>query len=278
MWSSDLGSRQSVIRVVEPVDSADCRILFQPGVSRPVTSGGDHDHRARSGKRPDLHVFRVDAQVWGILTETPALHDVGDHIDRTRKTDPGIDRRDEKCLCSATRFASHSDSGRVDLRQGLQQVDRADAVPELHAKEIDAPERLPVRLVRLSRALTPFAVSRGEAVADRRAVVVTDHVVTERNIALHREVGGPTSGRIEVGVLEAAIGPVAVRAEDGRNFLSIADLGPVKVAGNIKARIAFKVDLLDRISSTVDAAEDDRIEGPLLRHGEKAGRTKDLLP
>jgi hypothetical protein len=65
----------------------------------------------------------------------------------------------------------------------VAEVDGADAVPELEAKEIDAPERFAIRA---------FAVTGAQAMTDRRAVVVSDHVVSESNIPLKCKVGGAT--------------------------------------------------------------------------------------
>src|SRR5262249_26316682 len=78
------------------------------------------------------------------------------------------------------------------------------------------------------------------------------------------------------GVVEAAVGPVAVRAEHPRQRPRLA-LGPVEAARDVVAGGAGEEDLLDGGVVAVDLAVNDRGERRLLRHGPQAEGAQHLL-
>src|SRR5262249_28747760 len=60
-----------------------------------------------------------------------------------------------------------------------------------------------------------FPMAGGETMADGGAVVVTDHVVAERDIALPREIGRARRPGVQLLILQSAVSPVPVRTKHG---------------------------------------------------------------
>ena len=91
-----------------------------------------------------------------------------------------VDRRQQERLRAAARLARHANRVLAHVRQRLEEVEAADAVPELQAGQAQAPQ-----------VLAPAA----EGVRELPAVVVADHVVDEDDEALAREVDGAARAR-----------------------------------------------------------------------------------
>ena len=149
----------------------------------------------------------------------------------------------------------------VDVGERLEEVHRADAVPQVQPQRPDPP---------LGEALVE------EAVVDLARVVVADHVVREDHVALTRERDAARRDRPVGAVLEAAVGPVAVRREDPGKRARLPERA-VEVAGDVEARVALEVDLLDGVVAPLDPAEDVGVERVLLRQRPQAGAHEDLL-
>src|SRR5262249_25017219 len=140
-----------------------------------------------------------------------------------------------------------------------------------------------------------LGVGEAGAVVDLFAVGVADHVVVEDHAAhagelgaaglqrvarlLHRLLGPLVDlglGGLLAGVVKAAIGPVAVRREDGGQLAGLA-LGAVEVAADVVAGVAGEEDLFDGVALAVDLAVDDGLERGLRGEGPEPVANEDLL-
>src|SRR5262249_49569392 len=110
-----------------------------------------------------------------VLTQTPALHLQRDHVDRRSHGNPIVHRGEQKRLRAATRLARCPDRIATDIRKRLQEVHRADAVPQLQTGEAEAPQVLPLSTKRVRKLL---------------AVAVANHVVAEDDEPLTSEADG----------------------------------------------------------------------------------------
>src|SRR5262245_47325825 len=116
----------------------------------------------------------------------------------------------------------------------------------------------------------------GEAMADGGAVVVSDHIVTERDIALLRETGRARRRRVQLLILQSAVRPMPVRAEHGW-YLAGHVLRAIKVARYVEPGIALEINLLDCVISAIDLAEDRGIYRRLRRNRPQAGADQNLF-
>ena len=181
-------------------------------------------------------------------------------------------------LAPVTPMRFGSTSGRLE-----QEIEGADAVPGLQAHEALQPQ---------------FRLGVGEAFAmrDRLAVGVADHVVVEDDAAHAGELGAASLQRIAcaprsssrpplrsgssrglvAGLVESAVGPVAVRTQHAGQLARLA-LGPVEVAADVMARHAGEEDLFDGVAVAVDLAVDDGIQRRLLGHRPESVGDEHLL-
>ena len=257
----ELDGRHRVLRPQQLVHAPDRGELDARRVPRPVAGRRDHQHRPRGRERRDLHVVRVEAQVRRVLAHVPALHVVRDHVHGGGDADPVVHRREQEGLGSASGSARARQPALVDVGERLQEVHRADAVPQVQPQRPDPP---------LGEARVE------EAVVHLARVVVADHVPGEDDVALPGERDAPRRDRPVGAVLETAIGPVAVRREDPGKRTGLPERS-VEVAGDVEPGMALEVDLLDGVVAPLDPAEDVRIERPLLRHRPQARAHQDLL-
>ena len=103
-------------------------------------------------------------------------------------------------VCAAAAgFPGDAEAVAADVGQRLEEIERADAVPQLQAAETQAPE-----------VLAPPA----ERVRHLPAVAVADHVMGEDDEALAREADRASRAGVDRRVLEPPVGPVAVRRQD----------------------------------------------------------------
>src|SRR5882672_5350581 len=95
----------------------------------------------------------------------------------------------------------------------------------------------------------------GETMANGGAIVVTDHVVSERDITLPGETGRTRRPGVQLLILQSAVCPMPVRAEHGRRFAGHVPRA-IKIARDVKSRVALEIDLLDGVIAAIDHAED----------------------
>src|SRR5262249_22520536 len=94
----------------------------------------------------------------------------------------------------------------------------------------------------------------GETMADGGAVIVTDHVVAERDIALPREIGRARRPGVQLLILQSAVSPVPVRTKHGGYFPTHI-FRAIKIARDVEPRVALEINLLDRVIAAIDLAE-----------------------
>ena len=121
-----------------------------------------------------------------------------------RKLDPVVDRRDMIGLRAAARRSGGPDLLAIHAGQCLQEIDRANRVPQLQPERPEAPELLHRLVAEIVRRLD--------------GVVVAHHVVGEDHVALAREVDRARGNGGDVGVLQAAVVPMAVRLRAPREI------------------------------------------------------------
>ena len=184
-----------------------------------------------------------------------------DHVHGGGDPDPVVHRGQQEGLGPSAGGSRAGQPALVHVRERLQEVHRADAVPQVQPQRPDPP---------LGEARVE------QAVVHLPRVVVADHVPREDHVALPRERDAPRRDRPVGAVLEAAIGPVAVRREDPGKRTGLPERS-VEVAGDVEPGMALEVDLLDGVVAPLDPAEDVRVERPLLRHRPQAGAHQDLL-
>ena len=152
----------------------------------------------------------------------------------------------------------------VHVRQGLQKIHRADAVPELNPQPVDAPQ-----------AEAP--VQRTAVILDLAAVVVGQHVVGKNHVALPGQVDREARHRGQGLILQPPVSPMPMGSQDPREGPLLADR-TVKIPGDVKPRIAFKEDLLDGVVPLGNLPEDPRLEKTLLHRRPQPGADLYLPP
>ena len=257
----ELDGRDGVLRTEERVDALHRRELDAGRVPGPVAGRRHHEHRPRGREGGDLHVARVEAQVRRVLADVPALHRVRDHVDGGGEPDPVVHGAQQERLRPSPGGSGRGEAAPVDVGERLQEVDRADAVPQVEAQRSDAPQR---------------EARVEEAVVHLARVVVADHVVREDDVALPGEGDAARRDRARVAVLQPPVGPVAVRGEHPGEGPGLPHRA-VQVPRDVEARVALEVDLLDGVVAPLDPAEDLRVERGLLRHRPQARAHQDLL-
>ncbi len=212
-------------------------------VQSPVAEAAHDVHGARSHHGGDLNIVRVDAQTGSVLAQAAALHDERDHVGGRGKLDPVIHRGDDKRLSGSAGCACSADHLRIHAGQFLQEIDRPDGVPQLKAERTEVPQ-LFHRLI-------------SEIVGRLDGVVVTNHVIGEYDVTLARQVDGAGRNGSDVGILQPAVSPMAVRTDHG--WKSAAGRGlerTVEIAGKVVARECFEQDFFDDAIAVLDASED----------------------
>ena len=183
---------------------------------------------------------------------------------------------------AAAACAGDADPPAIDLGQRLQKVQCADRVPGLQAhdrlqtKFSCGAEQPPAIRIFHFRSTILEAVS--EVVTDLLRVGVANHVVVEDEAAKSSERGAArlqhtagVAGKFFCSGFEFAfdlvlrrpeespIAPVTMRAEDGGERTSCI-FRAVNISGHEKAGEAFKVDLFDRVVTTIDRTVHDRVK------------------
>ena len=159
----------------------------------------------------------VSRRRFGAFSHTsPPCMVVRDHVDRGGDLDPVVDRGQQEGLGAA--------AGGAGGRRGGSRRRRA-ATPGSPPSGCCSTGGAPA-----TRSPTGRELRVEEAVVDLARVVVADHVVREDHVALAGEGDAARRDRSVGAVLEAAVGPVAVRGEDAREGTGLPHR-PVEVAG-----------------------------------------------
>ena len=152
----------------------------------------------------------------------------------------------------------------VHVGQGLQEIHRANAVPELNPQPADAPQ-----------AEAP--VQGTAVVLDLAAVVVSQHVVGKNHVALAGQVDREARHRGEGLIFQPPVSPMAMGGQDSREG-ALLPQRTVEIPGDVKPRVAFKEDLLDGIVPLGNLPEDPRLERALLHRRPQPGADLYLPP
>ena len=139
----------------------------------------------------------------------------------------------------------------VHVGQGLQEIHRANAVPELNPQPVDAPQ-----------AEAP--VQGTAMVLDLAAVVVGQHVVGKDHVALPGQVDREARHRGERLIFQPPVGPMAMGGQDPGER-TLLPQRTVKIPGDVKARVALEEDLFNGIVPLGDLPENPSLERTLLR-------------
>src|SRR5262249_57546841 len=102
----------------------------------------------------------------------------------------------------------------------------------------------------------------GETMTDGGAVVVTDHVVAERDIALPREIGRARRPGVQLLILQSAVSPVPVWTKHGRYFPTRI-FRAIKIARDVEPRVALEINLHDRLLPALDLPQNPARNPPL---------------
>ncbi len=238
---------------------------FHPGsLPGPVPRGRDHQQWPGSHQGPNLHVVGVEPEVGLVLADAAALHVVGNHVDRRRHLDPIVDRGQKKGLGPPARSPGAADPIGVHVRQGLKEIHRANAVPELNPQPVDAPQ-----------AEAP--VQRTAVILDLAAVVVGQHVVGKDYVALPGQVDPKARHRSEGLIFQPPVSPMTVGSQDSREG-PLLPHRTVEIPGDVKPRIALKEDLLDGVVPLGNLPENPRLERTLLHRWPQPGADLYLPP
>ncbi len=254
--------------------------------------GGEH--------RRELDVAGRHPQQARVFARAAALHGGRDHHGRNGNRDAGIEGAENERLRAAAAGARDRDPLRVHVRQAQEEIHGPEGIIGLHPHD-----RLQTRFRRgteqppiLGRAhLRPLlGESVRQALRNLHAVGIADHVVVKHDAAHPGQLHAAGLQRaaaavletlrpfldlllhaVDAHVIEAAVGPVSVRAEHARQLARLA-LGPIQVARDEEAGKALEVDFLDRVIALVAAAMNHRIQGRLGRHRPQAQRNQHLPP
>ena len=151
----------------------------------------------------------------------------------------------------------------IDAGQRLQEIHRADGVPQLQAERPEIPELL-ARAAEIVRRLD--------------GVVVAHHVVAEDHVALLRQIDAARRYGGEHRVLQPSVVPVAVRRDDRRETAGGRGLQrAIEIAAEIVAGQRLDQHLLDAVGAVLDPAEDLRMQVVLRQHRQQSGGGENLL-
>ena len=88
----------------------------------------------------DIDVVGVDAQEGGVFTDTAALHVGRDHADGCGDVQAVVNGIEVIGLGASARFARAAQAVGIDFGEFAEEVECADAVPELKTEDADVPE------------------------------------------------------------------------------------------------------------------------------------------
>jgi len=261
--------------VIEAVDTLHGREFDIWRASGPIAGGGDDEEGAGRHHGGKFDVAPSEAQVGGVFAHAAALEVGGDPVDGRGYPYSLVDGGEHEGLCTTAGSAGAGDALRVDIGQGREEIDCADAVPELHPHEADAPEE-PLSIEESSLAVAGLAIHVACHLGGlKRAVVVADHVIGKGDISLAGEADAAGRNRATIIMREAAMAKMAVGA-DNAGKRSLAVPGPIEIAGNEESRRALKVNVFDRVVFTFDSACNVGVEPSLFGHRPKPCADKDL--
>jgi len=103
--------------VEQRVDGADGRVLDAGNIASPIPGRRNHEQGARCCHGSDFDVIRVDAKIRSILANVSSLHEVRNHIDRSRHAHTLVHSRQQERLRPSARSTGHGNALRVNIRE-----------------------------------------------------------------------------------------------------------------------------------------------------------------
>ena len=258
------------------IDVLNARTFNRERVFRPIPAGRDQNLGARRSHSVDFHVRVVHAQPGRVLTQAAALHRVRDHHHRGLRCQPIINRAEHKGLRAAAGFPRAGQPIVVHVRQGLQEVQRANAVPRLEPHQAHIPKQ--VNLVRRELAVPRvMLVRRRVGVIRKEGVIIAHHIVGKRDHALARKADAACGYAAVFVVRQPAFVPVPVRVEDGGERPLAPPERTIQVPREVKAGQGLEIDLLHAVTRAFNRAEDMRLERGSLGHRPQTATHEHLL-
>ena len=134
-------------------------------VESPITAVGNQELRTRGGEGGDFNIVGLvgPAPVNGHAAFAIAAPEEvgGDLADRNGDRYPFVHGRENKGLGSSSGASGHSYAGRIDAREGEEEVKRAHAVPCLHAQNLGSTAMVPANFFRVPIAHHVILEDRG---------------------------------------------------------------------------------------------------------------------
>ena len=191
---------------------------------------------------------------------------MGHHDARCLCREPVVDQTQHERLCAAAGTSGAGQPRVVNFRQCLEKIQRTNTVPCLQTHQVDPPE-LAHQIVGVRAVVTGLL-----------GVVIAKHVVCERHHAALGEVNAPRRHTAFLAIDQPSLRPVAVRVENRRHIAVGLQLGPVKIAVEVIARVSLDRNIFHRVIAAINPAGDHRIERRALRHRVEAQRHLGLQP
>ena len=248
----------------EIVDPAHGGVLVVRGVNGPVAGGRDHHQGTGRGAGGDLDVVQSDAQVGLVLADAPAPACDPRSCSPGRTRPPGRSTAvSRKVWVPAAGSAGDADAALVDVVEGAQEVDDAQAVPSVAGRAGPRPTARPEgrRVWRCS---------------NWGRVVVAHHVPGEGHAAEAGQADGAAGYRAQWLVVQPARPPVSVGQAipaPGR-----FDLAAGRGSRRRRGRAGSRSGPSRPSSPSFDPAEDPGPEGRTPGQRLEAGHGQDALP
>ena len=192
---------------------------------------------------------------------------VGDSGDRDSNADPFVQGSDPPTVSAPPGTARDSDSVSIDFRTRLQVIQCPDAVPRLDPRRRVTASVPPPVAIAVGAMVNSLDFSQLQCVDGQAGVPVS---------------GEPATVVLVVclaAVTDTVLFDVAVSADvENRGQTSMAGLGQVEIAGDIKAGPGLELEFLDHKVGVFHAAGDDRMERSFGRPWREAQHLEELFP
>ena len=169
-----------------------------------------------------------------------ALHGVGHHHARRLRREPVVHQSQHERLCAAAGTSGAGQPRVINFRQCLEKIQRTNTVPCLQTHQVDPPE-LAHQIVGVRAVVTGLL-----------GVIVAEHVVGECHHAALGEVNAPRRHTAFLAIDQPPLRPVAVQVENRRHFAVGLQLGPVKIAVEVIARVSLDRNIFHRVIAAIN--------------------------
>ena len=210
---------QFLLCIQQTINTFNTRPLNRHHRFGPVTGRPNHNLRTRRSGGGDFHVGEFHAKSWRIFTGASALHRMRYHHDRRLYGKAIINRSKHKGLCAAAGFAGAAKASFINVRQRRQKIESADTVPGLQPHQINVPQQ--VRVIGGKTTVTFIEIHFVRItlrILSKERIVITNHVVGERDHSLLGKIDAPRRNAPGSGVGQATIFPMTVWIQNAREW------------------------------------------------------------